>query len=540
MAGSYLKEDKSMSQLGSDNYQRENYHVGIYCRLSHEDGETGESNSIGNQKAMLTKYVMDKGWSIADIYIDDGYTGVSFERPGFMRLLQDIKAKKISMVITKDMSRLGRDYIQVGHYIEKFFPENRVRFIAVNDNIDTGNLEGNDMTPFKAVINDMYCKDISKKVRSVFNHKRHEGKFIGAFAPYGYEKDPKDNSHLIIDKEIAPTVRRMFQLYISGYGFTAIAKKLNEEGIPSPAYYKNRKYETFNVGKARVPKWSHSSVKAILKNPVYTGVMAQNKSRKINYKSRKTENLQEKDWIVVEGTHEAIISPEDFKKVKTLMKHKNNDFSGAKKAVKLFSGFAFCGDCGEYMTYTKAPSGNYFLICSGYKRFGKSHCTRHSILEEKLEEMILKDFRKLVRKFADRERLKKKAEQVVNKRKTSKNMYEDELTSVDKRLGDIQVMLKSLYEDKVKGVIDEEQFLEFYNAFNKEKVGLNNRYDELKKFLNITEKQEDKQKKVEQLVDDTLNLKKLNRLILAEMIEKVEVLEFEDIKINYKIKNPCQ
>ncbi|MCC5910991.1 MAG: recombinase family protein [Clostridiaceae bacterium] len=529
-----------MSHLGSDNYQRENYYVGIYCRLSNDDGETGESNSIGNQKSMMMKYVMDKGWDIADIYIDDGYSGLSFDRPAFKRMLQDIKEKKISLVITKDMSRLGRDYIQVGHYIEKFFPENRVRFIAINDNLDTGNIDGNDMTPFKAVINDMYCKDISKKVRSVFNMKRQEGKFIGPFAPYGYEKDPKDKSHLIIDKEIAPVVRRIFQMYLMGHGFTSIARKLNEEGIPSPSYYKKSKYENYNVGRTRVGKWCHSSVKSILKNPVYTGSVAQNKYKKINYKSDKVEAIHQKDWIVVEGKHEAIISPEDFRKTQILLKNKNADFSGAKKAVKLFSGFAFCGDCGEYMTYTKAPSGNYFLICSGYKRFGKSHCTRHSILEDELEEMILSDFRKLVHKFADREKLKQKAEKVANRKKTSKSIYEDELISVEKRLEDVKIMLKSLYEDKVKGIIDEEQFLEFYNSFNKDKLNLGNRQDELKKILNITGKQEDKKKKVEGLVDRTMNLKKLNRLILCEMIEKVEVLESQDIKIHYKIKNPCQ
>jgi len=527
-----------MNDLSKDNYQRENYNVGIYCRLSNDDRETGESNSISNQKTILTKYVMDQGWNIVDTYVDDGYSGLNFDRPGFKRLLEDIKDKKVSIVLTKDMSRLGRDYIQVGFYIEKFFPENKVRFVAINDNIDTGNKDSDDMTPFKAVINDMYSKDISKKVRSVFDMKRQEGKFIGAFAPYGYQKDSNDKNRLTIDDEVAAVVKRIFQMYLSGYGFTAIAKRLNAEGVPSPSYYKDKKYETFNVGKTRIGKWSHASVKSILNNPVYAGSIAQNKYRKINYKSRKIEAIDKKDWIVVAKTHEPIVTSEEFKNVQLLMSKKNKNFTGAKKAKKLFSGFAFCGDCGQYMTYFKTPAGNIYLICSGYKRFGKEHCSRHPILEDKLEEMILDDFRKMVHKFANKDKLKEKAQKVVNKKKTSLKIYEDELATIEKRLEDIKVMLKSTYEDKVKGLLDEEQFKEFYNAFNSEKSNLSNRQDELVEFLNSKQKQEDKDKKVEKLIDATLNLKKLSPLILAQMIEKVEIFEGEKIKIHYKIKNP--
>jgi len=428
-----------MNDLSKDNYQRENYNVGIYCRLSNDDRETGESNSISNQKAILTKYVMDQGWNIVDIYVDDGYSGLNFDRPGFKRLLEDIKDKKVSIVLTKDMSRLGRDYIQVGFYIEKFFPENKVRFVAINDNIDTGNKDSNDMTPFKAVINDMYSKDISKKVRSVFNMKRQEGKFIGPFAAYGYEKDMNDKNHLTIDHNVASVVKRIFQMYLSGHGFTVIAKRLNSEGIPAPSSYKNKKYKGYSVAKGRIGKWSHASVKSILKNPVYCGSMAQNKYKKVNYKSSKIEAVDQKDWIIVKDMHESIVTEEEFKNVQLLMNKKNKNFTGAKKSPKLFSGFAFCADCGQYMTYYKTQAGSIYLICSGYKRFGKEHCSRHPILEDKLEEMILDDFRKMVQKFANKDKLKEKAEKVVNKKKTSLKIYEDELATIEKRLDDIKV-----------------------------------------------------------------------------------------------------
>ncbi|MCT4619852.1 MAG: recombinase family protein [Marinisporobacter sp.] len=526
-----------MKNGNSSNYQRKNYNVGIYCRLSSDDGEVGESNSIGNQKRMLTKYVMEKGWNIVDIYIDDGYSGTNFDRPGFKRLLEDIKEKKISSVITKDMSRLGRDYIQVGYYIEKFFPENRIRYIAVNDNVDTVKDRGNnDVTPFKAIINDMYCKDISKKVRSVLNMKREEGKFIGAFAPFGYKKNPMDKSHLILDEEAAPIVKRIFQMYLEEVGFTAIARVLNEEGIPTPAYYKKRKYDTYNMGKMRVAKWCHGSVKAILKNPVYTGSVAQNKYRKINYKSKKLETLDKDEWIVVKGTHEEIISQQEFDQAQRLMNQKRDNFSGAKRNVKLFSGFVFCGDCGEYMTYIKTRSKNNYLICSGYKRFGKKHCSRHAILQEKLEEMILSDFRKLVDRFADKEKLKKKAGKIIDSEKDPTKSYENELHMVQKRLEEMKLLLKSLYEDKVKGMIDESQLIELYNDFNKEKKNLLRRQDELLNMLKPKEPT-DKNERVEKLMNSVLNLKSLNRIILTELIDKIEIFQGEDIKIYYKIKN---
>lgn len=318
-----------MVSVKSDNYQRENYSVAIYCRLSNDDGEKKESNSIANQKSILLEYISKMGWNLYDTYVDDGFTGTNFNRPGFNRLIKDIEGGKVGIVLTKDMSRLGRDYIQVGYYIERYFPEKGVGYIALNDNIDTHrDTNGDDITPFKAIINDMYSKDISRKIRSVFDMKRREGKFIGAFAPYGYKKNPKDKGELIIDIEVAPIVKRIFDMYLSGEGLTAIARGLNKENILPPAIEKSKRFENYNHGRIKIPKWCHSGVKHVLTNQTYTGDLAQGKSKKVNYKSSKIKRIDKGDWIIVENTHEAIISKKNFSLVQSLLNQGKTNYGG--------------------------------------------------------------------------------------------------------------------------------------------------------------------------------------------------------------------
>lgn len=525
-----------MGNTSSDNYQRRNCNVAIYCRLSNDDGEKKESNSIANQKSMLMEHISKMGWKLYNIYIDDGFTGTNFNRPGFKKLIEDIEDKKIDIVLTKDMSRLGRDYIQVGYYIERYFPEKGVGYIALNDNIDTHrNIDGDDITPFKAIINDMYSKDISKKIRSVFNIKRREGKFIGAFAPYGYKKDLDDKDRLIIDEEVAPVVKRIFDMYLSGQGFTSIAKKLNNDGISPPAINKSKRLENYRHGRIKTPKWCHSGVKHILTNPTYTGDLAQGKSKKINYKSSKIKRLNQEEWIIARGVHEPIISKENFQLVQGLMNQEKKKYGGAKRSIKLFSGFLFCGECGQYMTYYKMPKGYYFLICSTYKRYGKEECTRHSILEEELKGIILDDIKDIFKRNLNKSCLRDKCKKALDlKRKESKgNDYE--LIMIKKRIEELKNPLKSLYEDKVKGVINNSQFQQLYDDFNKEKESLLKR----KKGLELEEKNKKNitmDERVDNLIDSLFNLNNLNRLILTELINKVEVFEDGRVKIHYKFK----
>lgn len=529
-----------MEALYSDSYQRQNYNVAIYCRLSNEDGEKVESNSIGNQRDILTKFIKEKGWNIKDTYIDDGYSGLNFDRPEFQRMVKDIEDGKISLVITKDMSRLGRDYIEVGYYIEKYFPENRVRFIALNDNIDTErDMGNNDITPFKAIVNDMYSKDISKKVRSVFNSKRKAGKFIGAFAPYGYIKDPEDNNKLIIDEEASIVVKRIFDLYLSGNGYTAISHILNNEGILCPAAYKRKNLGVNVRGKMKFPKWCFSSVRSILMNPVYKGSVAQNKYRKVNYKSQKLIAIDKKDWIIVEDTHEPIASEEEFNLAQALMETKSNydDNLTIRKQNKLFSGFTVCGDCGERMTYHKTPSGYHYLICSTYKRYGKNQCTRHSIKEDKLENMILQQTKEIFHEYASREILEEEAKKFSSNKENMEKKYKAELNLIKNRLEEIDKMTLTLYEDKIKGIINEEKYLILDKGFDNEKLNLIKRNDEIQNKLITMKEKESEEEKIKKRINMILNIDELNRLILSQLVEKIDIFEDEKINITYKFKD---
>lgn len=520
-----------------DNYQGKIYNVAIYCRLSNDDGDIGESNSIKNQKALLTKYVLEKGWNIAGIYTDDGFSGLYFDRPGFKQMLNDINQGKISLVLAKDMSRLGRDYIQVGYYIEKFFPENKVRFIALNDNIDTEVDAGNnDIAPFKAIINDMYSKDISRKVRSVFNIKRQKGEFIGSFAPYGYEKHPFYKNRLVIDQEAAIVVKRMFEMYLSGHGLTAIANKLNAEGILNPSHYKKKKFENYNIGRTKISKWNHMSVKSILINPVYTGSVTQNKHKRLNYKSKKLQAVHKKDWIMVENTHDPIVTVEEFEQVQLLMASKNFDHTVVRGTTKLFTGFVFCGDCGEYMTYIKTNNDNCYLICSAYKRFGKKQCTRHAILEEKLQEMLLSDFRSIVQRCIDQETIEREAQKLLSSQKKKAKTYQDEMLSIEKKIEELKAVTASLYKDKVRGVIDDQHFLEIIGDIHQERTHLINRYNELHHKSNTVQLLEESESHIHQLVDSVIHIQQLDRLILSQLIQKIEIFSDENIKIHYTFK----
>ncbi|MCT4607096.1 MAG: recombinase family protein [Marinisporobacter sp.] len=515
-------------------YQGENI-AGIYCRLSNDDGENTLSNSIENQKNMLTKYAIENNFPIYDYYIDDGYTGTNFDRPGFKRLLRDIEKGYISVVITKDMSRLGRDYIQVGFYIEKYFPEAGVRYMAVNDGVDT-QME-NDITPFKAIINDMYSKDISKKIRSVFELKRKMGKFIGAFAPFGYKKDPKDKNKLMIDEETSWIVKKIFHMYLSGKSLKKIANHLNEENIAPPAVYKARNIKTYSTVNMKNFRWCHSSIRSILSNRTYTGDLAQGKGKKINYKSKKVKKLKEEEWVIVENTHEPIISRENFRWVQELINGKNKCFIGVKKGIRVFSGFAFCGDCGGRMIYHKMPKGYYFLICSTYKKYGKKECTRHAFLEKMLEEIVSEDFKDVVKGFISKKMLKEEAKKIIKQGKEKEQIYKEELSRIDNRLEEIKGILKILYEDKTKGLLDEKQLVDVYQKFKDEKSDLlNRRCLLLKKIERENSYEEDH--RVEKLIHEFFYLKDLNRLMLTQLIDKIEIFEDGNIKIYYKVQSP--
>jgi len=344
--------------------------VAIYCRLSREDVERGQSESIKNQKNSLTKYAQEKNWSIVDTYIDDGYSGTNFERPEFQRMIEDIKKGLINCVITKDYSRLGREHIQTSHYTEIFFPQHRVRYIAVNDGIDTR--KEDDLLSIRAVFNDMYARDISKKIRYTLRNKQKEGAFIGAFAPYGYKKDPGDNNKLLIDPLTAPIIQEIFQLYLAGHGKSRIATILNQRGIPSPASTKSN----YRNSQRRNFLWNPLTIKRILENEVYLGHTLQHKKEKVSYKVTKQINLPKESWIKVENTHLPIIETGIFNEVQKIIEERKSKGYFIGKNPGLFSGLVKCGLCDSNYVYYRDKKYGRVLICGAYKRYYSRGCQK--------------------------------------------------------------------------------------------------------------------------------------------------------------------
>lgn len=299
-----------------------------YLRISKEDEANQESESINNQKLIIEKYAEEHGFIITKFYSDDGYTGTNFDRPEFKKMLDDIELKKINTVITKDMSRFGRDYIEVGRYIENYFPLKKVRYISINDGIDTfANNNINDMTPIKSVMNDMYSKDISNKVKSAMMALAKQGKSIKAFPPYGYKKHPTEKGQLIIDENTAPVVKKIFEMYYNGFTKTAIAKTLQEQGIPTPLKYKEMTCSYKNPNARKTYIWNNASIGNILRDVIYIGTLEQHKYAKLNYKSKKTINVDKHLHIITKNCHEPIISLELYQKVQEILDKKSNEYN---------------------------------------------------------------------------------------------------------------------------------------------------------------------------------------------------------------------
>ena len=373
------------------------YHVALYIRLSKEDETEGPSQSVTNQKSLLNEFVQQHRLSVYDTYVDDGWSGTSFDRPDFQRMIEDIEAKKVNMVITKDLSRLGRDYIMTGHYMERYFPEKRVRYISLLDGIDTGvESTANDITPFRAIMNDMYAKDISKKIKSVKRDKQRKGQFIGGKPMYGYKMHPTEKNEIVIDEEVAPVVRRIFAMALDGMSCRKIAATLNEEGIPTPATYCG-----WNMGRKGpyAGLWSSERISEMLQNETYLGNMVQGRTVKISYKSKKCLKQDRENWVVVENTHEPLISQETWDAVQRMDNHPARGRSGKSGTIALFGGLLRCMDCGSSMRYMrdyrkkiseKEPEYKAY-VCNRYASGGKNACSSHYINQKVLTQIVMSD-----------------------------------------------------------------------------------------------------------------------------------------------------
>ena len=527
-----------MSKRISDTYR-----VAMYLRLSQDDEKydkdfKAESNSISNQRLQIQDYIdKNEEMELAKEYVDDGYSGINFERPAFKEMMEDVITGSINCIVVKDLSRFGRDYIDSGRYLQRVFPSLDIRFIALNDNYDSftaSETEKNLVIPFKNFINDNYCRDTSAKVRSVCKVKRKQGQFISNYAPYGYEKDKEDKHKIVIDKEVEYVVRKIFSMKLEGYSSYSIAKHLNDNGIPSPMEHKKAKgirYKTGFCTKA-VAKWDTPAVNRILINEIYIGTLQQGKREKINYKLDKVVSKDRSDWIEIEDNHEAIIDPHDFEIVQKLLKCDIKAKTVGEKA-DLFSGLLFCKDCNAQMTKKVDKRGKtptVYYICSSYNK--GQDCSRHSIKQEELQRTVLEMIRHYIQYLGEYESVSEKIKEMeVSYELFQKIDKRQEYTKKNK--AKFELLKSSLYQDLKEGIIAEEEFYDMREFYT-------NRIVESELIL------EKQSKEIARLYKKSLgnqnfladikkyqNIGTLERGLLVRLVDKIYVLEDKKIEIQF-------
>jgi DNA invertase Pin-like site-specific DNA recombinase len=525
------------------------YKVGIYLRLSKDDGYKAESNSIGSQRNLINDYcAKHNNFIIYREYVDDGCTGTNFNRPGFLELLNDIEQGNINCVITKDLSRLGRDYLEMGNYIEKYFPEHKIRYIAVNDAYDSINTDYSLIVPIKNLFNEQYSRDMSKKSQSAIRIRAARGLFIGSHACYGYKKSPTNKNQLIIDEYAAEIVKKIFNLYLQGYGKQSIAKILNKDNILCPTEYKKRNGENYrNPNKLKTTTyWTASSINAVLRQENYTGTLVQGKKNTSKYTFER--RINKADWIRVPNTHEAIIDRETFDKVQELLslRTRQNDM---QNAVGLFAGLIKCGDCGRALIRskecTKYKNNKYYYIsyrCRTYKQYSKEACTSHRIGEKVLISTILNDMNELIYKLNNIDKIIEKVAESDNKVKEKQKSIND----IKYELSRLSAKKSRAYNDYNEDLLTRDEYIKFKNDIINKEDTLN------KKLACLSVEPEDRlhtllsNPVIKKLYNRTaLTENDLTREMIVELVKSITVFEDKQnatkhIEIVYTFSNEIE
>ena len=507
------------------------YHAALYIRLSKEDESEGPSQSVQNQESLLQEFVQQHRLSVYDTYIDDGWSGTSFDRPAFQRMIVDIEAKKVNMVITKDLSRLGRDYILTGHYMERYFPEHRVRYISLLDGIDTGvDSTANDITPFRAIMNDMYAKDISKKIKSVKRDKQRKGQFIGGKPVYGYKMHPTEKNKIVIDEEVAPIVRRIFALALSGMSCRNIATLLNQEGIPTPATYANL---TVARPGPYTGLWSSERISDMLQNETYIGNMVQGRSVKISYKSKKCLKQDPANWVVVEGTHEPLVDLETFQKVRMLINSRK--YTRSRTYDFLLKGLIFCHECGYPLAVLNRKNARgedvLYFVCRTYQRFTKAGvCTCHSIKEKTVTDAVIAKVREVCQAYLNPDELLPAAQKAVENASKQSSM-ETELQTLQSKIDSLTANLDRMYTDRLSGLLPEADFQRIFGRIKLEREQLEEKRQELELRQKSPVRSEERAKELVQRFIETAGE---SRELLVSLIERVELTEDKEIIIKFR------
>ena len=432
--------------------------VAIYCRLSEEDKNkqtaSDDSNSIQNQKSMLLQYSMEQGWEIYNIYSDDDYTGADRTRPEFNRLLVDAELNKFDIVLCKTQSRFTRELELVEKYIHGLFPIWGIRFLSIVDNADTANKGNKKSRQINGLINEWYLEDMSDNIRSVLTNRRKNGFHIGSFALYGYKKDPKKKGHLLIDDEAASIVREVFTLFSQGYGKTAIARMLNDRGIPNPTEYKRLQGLRYKQPKMKNSTlWKYFAISDMLKNQIYIGNMVQGKYGSISYKTKQNKPRPKEEWFIVEGTHEPIIDRELWDKVEDLQKQKIKPFITGN--IGLFANKVRCANCGYIMRSSKSR-GNHYLQCSN-RHIAKDACIGAFVSVDKLEQTVIMELHRLSAEYLDKEMLVHNID-IHNDLEEQKSRISLDIAAYEKKIEEYTKGIRELYFDKLRGLISERDF----------------------------------------------------------------------------------
>ena len=526
----------------------------LYCRISLDDGSQNESMSISNQKLLLKDYAEKNGMPRYEYYVDDGYTGRNFNRPSFKRLIADIEAGKVGCVITKDLSRLGRNYIEAGSYIEIFFPKHNVRYIAVTDGVDSLTRQEMDITPFKNILNDMYSRDISKKVLAGRMTRSRQGKFCGGQPPLGLMRDQEEKGHLILDPDTAPTIRKIYDLALNGWGCMRIAKQLMEDKIPITRVKSNTECDV------NYYSWGSARISHILRNPFYKGAHLVCRTHQKGIRSNTYDIIPREEWEVLEGCHEAIVSPEDWEKVQELIDRRPPIMEGnACPFYNLFHGIIYCATCGKSMQvrYEKVgrtgknrftgeerePIDKAYYICQTYNRLGKNACTSHKVEARDLYNLVLRDIQELAAMaLKDVESFYQRISSRMERRYLADaSEMEKERERLEARNREIDDMFLNLYTDKAKGILSEQRFVKLTAAMEREQEENQKQLKELTLFLRRSNEQESdvrtfireiRQYATIQELDEGILNRLISRILVGE-VKKIDGEKFQEIKIIY-------
>lgn len=513
--------------------------TGIYMRLSRDDEKAGESMSIEHQRIILQKYVAQQGGTVIDEYIDDGWSGTNFDRPAVRRMLEDAQTGKIDTIVVKDLSRFGRNYIQVGQYIDYIFPAYGIRFIAINDNVDTADRSSTamDMMPIMNVFNEWHAANTSKKIRAVIEANQRAGKYTSSIYPYGYKAGTDENRTAVIDEEAAAIVRRIFNLRVEGNSSRTIAKILTDEGIANPATNFTR-LDGKKADKQVSPYWCAKTVCWILSNQTYLGNTVQHKTTSVSYKNHKIINIPESGQIIKQNAHEAIISRELWDKMQSINQSVSRGKKDKSNKVHALSGLLVCSDCGKKLKVKTTRNGQTSFYCRTYIDLGKKYCSSHSIAEREIENIVIRDIKSLLDGVVLNEvRLR---ESFIKERvkSTERNRYSDEkqLKAYKSRIAELDKLISSAFEEKVLGGLPESVCSALCEKYQNERVVVEGEIAKIQKRLLKAGKEEEEVEDYIRRVKEYAGVEELSREMCLQLINFITVGE-KEIHIYYNFSH---